>query len=179
MKYMRQEKKSNFFSQGSKREKMDMYSHSSYKLLKAKIRYFFTVLRVWNCKQFFVMEFTLRMFQVKLHDRNQMISENFYFRGDGTVSIFPGLLGYTWCPTVISTLIKSCNYGLSVRFTFPRLTRQPCFKVLVLQLWILTRTARKLRTILRILPCRGISLLIPFPWLIVLSSSIKKGTWFL
>lgn len=95
MKYMRQEKKSNFFSQGSKREKMDMYSHSSYKLLKAKIRYFFTVLRVWNCKQFFVMEFTLRMFQVKLHDRNQMISENFYFRGDGTVSIFPGLLGYT------------------------------------------------------------------------------------
>ncbi|KAH0687703.1 hypothetical protein KY290_019306 [Solanum tuberosum] len=43
--------------------------------------------------------------QVKLHDRNQMISENFYFRGDGTCSFY-------FSETYTSTLFQSAGFAI-------------------------------------------------------------------
>lgn len=43
--------------------------------------------------------------QVKLHDRNQMISENFYFRGDGTCSFY-------FSETYASTLFQSAGFAI-------------------------------------------------------------------
>ncbi|XP_009616040.1 uncharacterized protein LOC107827419 isoform X4 [Nicotiana tabacum] len=60
--------------------------------------------------------------QVKLHDRNQMIRENFYFRGDGTVSILWRLFVYLCFPAVILTSAKSlpllaqCSFYFSEAF---------------------------------------------------------------
>ncbi|XP_060205925.1 tRNA N(3)-methylcytidine methyltransferase trm141-like isoform X2 [Lycium barbarum] len=43
--------------------------------------------------------------QVKLHDRNQMISENFYFRGDGTCSFY-------FSEAYASTLFESAGFAI-------------------------------------------------------------------
>ncbi|XP_047266143.1 uncharacterized methyltransferase C3H7.11 isoform X4 [Capsicum annuum] len=43
--------------------------------------------------------------QVKLHDRNQMISENFYFRGDGTCSFY-------FSESYASTLFQSAGFAI-------------------------------------------------------------------
>ncbi|KAK4349833.1 hypothetical protein RND71_029146 [Anisodus tanguticus] len=43
--------------------------------------------------------------QVKLHDRNQMISENFYFRGDGTCSFY-------FSEAYASTLFQNAGFAI-------------------------------------------------------------------
>lgn len=43
--------------------------------------------------------------QVKLHDRNQMISENFYFRGDGTCSFY-------FSEAYASTLFQTAGFAI-------------------------------------------------------------------
>ncbi|KAF3615746.1 putative serine/threonine-protein kinase HT1-like [Capsicum annuum] len=47
----------------------------------------------------------IRYYLVKLHDRNQMISENFYFRGDGTCSFY-------FSESYASTLFQSAGFAI-------------------------------------------------------------------